>query len=706
MTRTYDVQASQSSASPRAGRPAVDGLLALAAGLLAGLVYWRGAAPGLLFGDSGELQFAAWTAGLPHPTGYPLYMLLGWAWSHLSPEGGLGLATPARALNLLSAICAALAVAFTYLLAHSLSEASLPRTPAWLQRLAGLLAALTFAFTPTFWSQAIVAEVYALHAALVALILWLAVTWRKGIDAAEETPGAAKEDTSRRPGPGGVLAALALAFGLGLAHHRTTLLLAPVLLVFLWLGANRGYWRRRWRWLATMGLLVLAPLALYAYVPLRAGHTPYLVMELRPGQPVDLLDRSPAGLASYLLGRGFAGELQSAQQALAAAPGLLERFSAELTVLGLGLAVLGAGILAARRRWSLLWLTGGSFLAATAFNLFYTIGDIAVFYIPAYLIACAWIGVAVAWFCGLVWRLLPTTRHSSGEQQGAPRFGQGGLRDLFIVIVVTATFLLPTSLFASHAAALSRSADEGARVWWNALLASNPRPGALLVSNDRDEMMPLWYLQQVEGVRPDLAGVFPLLLPGPGWATIGQVLQSALDTGRPVYLVKPMPGIEVKVRTGPAEASGLTPVQGVAASDPRPRQARAAQVGEELELLGYDLTPATIEPGQELMVDLYWRPQRAVAANLTSFVHVLLPDGAKIAQSDHAPGGVFYPTSLWQPGETLLDRHILSLPTTASPGPYRLVAGLYELVDNGAAPPRPVGSVDLGELIVAGAAQH
>ena len=38
----------------------------------------------------------------------------------------------------------------------------------------------------------------------------------------------------------------------------------------------------------------------------------------------------------------------------------------------------------------------------------------------------------------------------------------------------------------------------------------------MLISNDRDEMMPLWYMQQVEGRRPDLAGVFPLLLTGDG----------------------------------------------------------------------------------------------------------------------------------------------------------------------------------------------
>ena len=153
----------------------LDLLLALLAGSVAAVVYYLGAAPGVLFGDGGELQFAAWTAGLPHPTGYPLYMTLGWAWSHLLDAAGL--ASPARAMTLLSVLFAALAVGLTYLLARTLIGLGLPLLSPVLQRLAALLAALTFAFTPTFWSQAVVTEVYALNAAFVALILWLALLW-------------------------------------------------------------------------------------------------------------------------------------------------------------------------------------------------------------------------------------------------------------------------------------------------------------------------------------------------------------------------------------------------------------------------------------------------------------------------------------------------------------------------------------------------
>ena len=79
---------------------------------------------------------------------------------------------------------------------------------------------------------------------------------------------------------------------------------------------------------------------------------------------------------------------------------------------------------------------------------------------------------------------------------------------------------IPAYLFIPHAASLDRSLDTSAQDWWNALLAANPPKGAMLISNDRDEMMPLWYMQQVEGQRTDLAGVFPLLLAGDGPAPL------------------------------------------------------------------------------------------------------------------------------------------------------------------------------------------
>jgi hypothetical protein len=627
-----------------------DVLLALAAGALAGIVYWRTAAPGVLAGDSGELQFAAWLAGLSHPTGYPLYLMLGWLWSH--GLEALGLGSPARAMTLLSVLFGGLAVGLACLLAVALIAQS--RTgngstrPA--ERMAALVAALTFAWTPTLWSQAVITEVYTLHAALVAALLLLALLWRAEVRLLPQ---------SRTSRAAWLLAALALIFGLGLAHHRTTLFLLPVLLVFLAWQAPPGYWR--WRQAALLAVLALAPLLLYLYVPLRAPATPYLAIELWPGQPTPLVDLSPAGLVSYLLGQGFAGEIQGPRSAIVLAPSLLARFAAELTPIGVLLAATGVAVLAVRRQWPLLWLLGASFVLLTGFNLFYTIGDIAVFYIPSYLIACVWIGVAAAWLAGLVATVVNRRWIGLGDGAGT----------------VTAVLLaaLPVYLFLSHAPAQDRSRDTAAADGWRALLAANPAPDAVLVSNDRDELMPLWYLQQVEGVRPDLAGVFPLLLPEPGWLDVGQAVDSALSTGRPVYLIKSMPGLEVKAALGQPDPSGLTPVLGPAVTA-SPTFAEEAVIGDAVRLLGFDVN----RDGEMVHIDLHWQPLRLLEADFTTFVQVLAPNGDKIAQSDQPAGGVYYPTSLWQPGETLRDRHTLVLPADAPSGPYRLLVGMYRLV--------------------------
>ncbi len=630
-----------------------DLLVALATGLLAGVVYWRTAAPGVLLGDGGELQFAAWLAGLSHPTGYPLYLIVGWAWSH--GLAGVGLASPARAMTLLSVLFGALAVALTYLLAVVLLAQSRPggRAVGPVERIAASVAALTFAFTPTMWSQAVVTEVYTLHAALVATILWLALLWRA------EVRLFGKSRTSRS---GWLLAALAVTFGLGLAHHRTTLLLLPVLLVFLAWQAPAGYWRSRPGQMIILALLALAPLLLYLYVPLRAAATPYLAIELGPGQPIELLDRSPAGLLSYLLGQGFAGELQSLAEASASAPGLVQRFASELSIVGLLLAVTGVAALAVRRQWPLLWLTGGSFVLLTGFNLLYTIGDIAVFYIPSYLIASIWIGVAVAWLAGAVGNL--AGRRWIGTSEGAG------------IVAAALLAALPIALFLSHSSTLDRSQDTAAADGWHALLQANPAPHAVLVSNDRDELMPLWYLQQVEGVRPDLAGVFALLLPEPGWLNVGQTVDSALITGRPVYLIKPMPGLEVKAKLGQPDPSGLTPVLGPAVAAP-PVFAEDVVIGDAVRLLGFDVQ----RDRDAVQIDLHWQPLRPLGADYTSFVQLLAAGDVKVAQSDHQAGGVYYPTSLWQPGETLRDRHTLALPAGAPPGPYQLLVGMYQLAN-------------------------
>ena len=194
------------------------------------------------------------------------------------------------------------------------------------------------------------------------------------------------------------------------------------------------------------------------------------------------------------------------------------------------------------------------------------------------------------------------------------------------------------------------------------------------MTNDRDEMMPLWYMQYVEGRRPDLTGLFPLIQPTPDWADVGATTDSALRSGRPVLLIKEMPGLDVKFKLAPE--GKLVSVLGPAASG-QPSRPAEARFGEAIRLLGYDIRPETLAPGETATVSLHWQPLRPLDSDYTTFVHLVNADGRVIGASDHRPGGVYYPTSLWKPGETLSDTHTLTLAPDLGRPPYALEVGLY-----------------------------
>jgi hypothetical protein len=81
-------------------------------------------------------------------------------------------------------------------------------------------------------------------------------------------------------------------------------------------------------------------------------------------------------------------------------------------------------------------------------------------------------------------------------------------------------------------------------------------------------------------------------------------------------------------------------------------------------------------------------------------VHLVDASGRKVAQSDRQPGGVYYPSTLWRPGERLRDDHTLSLPADTPPGRYTLLVGLYALAEDGTVEalgqPVAAGEVEIG----------
>jgi hypothetical protein len=94
----------------------------------------------------------------------------------------------------------------------------------------------------------------------------------------------------------------------------------------------------------------------------------------------------------------------------------------------------------------------------------------------------------------------------------------------------------------------------------------------------------------------------------------------------------------------------------------------------KMELQGYDVS----RQDSNLSVTLYWQALAAMPLDYTVFVHLIGPAGQTVAQHDGQPfWEVSLPTSTWQPGEMLPDRHTLPLPPGLSAGDYYLRVGVY-----------------------------
>jgi hypothetical protein len=190
--------------------------------------------------DAAEMQTVPPVLGIAHPTGYPLWTLLGFLWTRLP------LASPALMMNLLSAALFALAAATLAVIGIRLG----------VRPILAAVAGLTFAFAGETWARATQAEVHSLHTLLAALVLlaWII---------AEQT--------------GSSRAALAMVAitSIGLTHHRLMLITALPLL--LWFFTRHLKMLRSPWFLLDSALCAVTPLIVYLYIPIRIHEHPRLV---------------------------------------------------------------------------------------------------------------------------------------------------------------------------------------------------------------------------------------------------------------------------------------------------------------------------------------------------------------------------------------------------------------------------------------------
>jgi hypothetical protein len=230
----------------------IDPMVATALGLTALTMYVRTLYPGLITrGDSPKFQYLGSVLGTAHSPGYPLYVLVSFCFSKL-PIGSM-----AFRMNLLSAVCAAAAVALTYTVMVRLR----------CHRLVGVSTALALGFSRYFWTRALAAEVYGLAAALIALVILMAIRWAES-------------------GRDRDFYLAIFVFGLSLSNHLVLAAIAPALVVFVLISRPQTVRVRTILIGAAAGLAGFLP---YGYIMLRTWQQAAYV-EARASTLPQLLD--------------------------------------------------------------------------------------------------------------------------------------------------------------------------------------------------------------------------------------------------------------------------------------------------------------------------------------------------------------------------------------------------------------------------------
>ena len=517
-------------------------------------LYLKTMAPTISLWDSGEFIACAYTLGIPHPPGAPLYILWGRLFA-LLPVGSVE-----QRVVLISPLVSAAAIwcvfSTTTLLPRGALKSGGTPFPSQYQRLAalagGVVAALSLACSYTFWFNATEAEVYACSIFVVCLSVWLALRW--SVEPSDEH--------SYR-----WLLFIVYMFGLSGGVHLLCLLTIPAILILI-RCADSGLRRLIWVLLVLggSGLIVMAVwgpsktggaalilalaaglyylyrrdrhscgLLIAALVLFGLGYSTYATLYIRSGLNPVIDENDPETWAALIkfLGREqygteslLAGMLEAKASRLYQFWHLQMKYFFEQFQFPLGesavkfrratdpsqqsvavsvlpyLLGLGGLLWQARRDWQ-------RFLVVLA--LFTTMG----FGLSAYLNMSdpqprerhyVFVGMfyAFALWMGLGWSGLVETL---GRRLC--------LSTRWLVALAGAGVLLPVGMGVKLYNQVDRTGDYLGRDYGYNLLQSCA-PNSILFTNGDNDTFPLWFLQEVEGIRPDV-GVVHVGLLNTGW---------------------------------------------------------------------------------------------------------------------------------------------------------------------------------------------
>jgi hypothetical protein len=427
---------------------------ALAVFVLALVVYGVTVAPSVGFVDSGLLTVAVWSGGNAHPPGFPLYLMLT-KLATLVPIGSV-----ARRVNFASAFfgaaaCAATALATGEALRFTREPQKASRgkgkKPAAASPLAlaaaMLLAGSSLLFGRTLWRYATIAEVYALNTLLLATIFWLVFRWR-------------------RTGSNTDLLLAAAVFGMALGvHHVTIGVTLPGLTAFVLSAAGVRFFRSR-SFIGAAGVAITAFLAVYSYLPIAASRQPVLNW----GDPSTLgrwwQHITGAQFRSFVSASAPASQIEIISD-------LVGREFSPGFPFALLLAIVGLFALLRRDRPMFLLLTL-SIAGCVSWMLVYPIkNDRDAYLLPIFV----------------------TLAISAGYGLSALARGRK--------IVIAALLILPVVGAVGHWPYRDRSKWELPRIYSeNALRGIESR--SLLITGQEQLFSPLFYFQEIEGLRDDV----------------------------------------------------------------------------------------------------------------------------------------------------------------------------------------------------------
>ncbi len=453
--------------------------LGLYLSIIAPTLTWRN-----MGSDAGDLVAAAHTLGIPHPPGYPTYVLLLKPFTILVPLGDV-----AFRANLFSAILASITVLLLfYTLLRLMRMASAGQESASSHRayVSAALATAAFAVSPLFWSQALIAEVYSLNAAFAAGLLYVGVDTYASSANRGKVPSGGSSDAARLKGP--VL--FFMLMGLGLGNHLSLFLVAAPLA--LWLAYTLG-WRRVAHPLALGALLV--GLSVYLYLPLRAFQNP----PINWGDPDNIRDFwwmvTAEPYQRYFLGLPIS-ELPSRLSSWA------DLFLRQFTPIGVMLGFLGAYHLWVRAR-PLLLAGIASLALLSAYSVTYNTPDSFVYMIPGFYIVAIWMGLGVYWSLARASQLLRERRPTILSLRATPAMSA--------MAIAAVALLAPAITLALNYGSLDISDDREARDNSRELFQGLPQ-GALVLANTQRNIFSLWYMRHVESPDTEVAVVaVPLL---------------------------------------------------------------------------------------------------------------------------------------------------------------------------------------------------